>query len=244
MKRSTLNKLAPEPAIEVEVTCPTDAEPVTSDFKVTFPVKVVYKISLPVTFKIAPGEISMLPVPVMVGLVVVPISLTVKELLTVRVTPVMVRVGIVCPVLGPNVIELTLWEATLNVGCLFEVYATTPICTKSVATGTIPKLQLPVFAHFVLFDPPAAPVQLFMDPTANLTCVEPVPNALVAVIVYVVAVTAVFGVPEITPFDVLNAKVPFDSAGAIAQLVTAPPLLAGLNEVMATFLIKLFIDVE
>src|SRR6185503_3707974 len=169
--------------MEVLAICPTDAEPVASDLSVSLPDNVVYNISPEPTFKVAPGERFTLPVPVIVGLVLVPTSFTVKALLTVRVCPVRVKVGSVLPVFGPKVIELTVTAAAVIAGCLLLEYATTPICTRSVATGAVPKLQLPVLAHFVAFIPPADPVQLFTAPTAIRTMVVPLPLALVAVMV-------------------------------------------------------------
>lgn len=174
---------AADPAIEVVVIWPTEADPVASDFNVSLPVNVVYKTLPEPTFRMAPGERFILPVPVIVGFADVPVAFTVNALLTVSVTPVMVKVGTVPLEFGPIVSVLTVTDEALKVGCLLDVNATTPICTRSVATGTVPKLQLPVFAHFTAFDPPAAPVQLFMAPTAIVICAVPDPLALVAVIV-------------------------------------------------------------
>ena len=58
--------------------------------------------------------------------------------------------------------------------------------------------------------------------------VLPLPPALVAVMVYVVADDVALGVPEIAPVPVLNDK-PAGNAGLIDQLVAAPPELLGFN---------------
>ena len=58
--------------------------------------------------------------------------------------------------------------------------------------------------------------------------VLPLPAALVAVMVYVVADDVALGVPEIAPVPVLNDK-PAGNAGLIDQLVAAPPELLGFN---------------
>jgi len=54
----------------------------------------------------------------------------------------------------------------------------------------------------------------------------------------VVAAVAVVGVPEITPVDVLNAS-PVESVGDIDQFVAAPPVLVGVNDVIAVLVGKL-----
>ena len=64
--------------------------------------------------------------------------------------------------------------------------------------------------------------------------VLPLPPALVAVIVYVVADDVAVGVPEITPVLVLNDK-PEGSEGLIDQPAagTAPPVLVGVKLLIA-----------
>ena len=65
-----------------------------------------------------------------------------------------------------------------------------------------------------------------------VTLVVPRPPALSAEIVYVVAGDVDNGVPEIAPVMALNDK-PGGSDGPITQLVEAPPVLAGVNVVIA-----------
>jgi hypothetical protein len=65
-----------------------------------------------------------------------------------------------------------------------------------------------------------------------VTVVVPRPPALSAEIVYVVTGEVDSGVPEMTPVVGLNDK-PGGRDGPITQLVEAPPVLAGVNVVIA-----------
>lgn len=64
-----------------------------------------------------------------------------------------------------------------------------------------------------------------------VTVVVALPETFVAVIVYVFDVDAAVGVPDITPVLVLNDN-PEGSAELIDQLDAAPPILAGVNELI------------
>ena len=67
--------------------------------------------------------------------------------------------------------------------------------------------------------------------TEIVTVVVPLPVTLVAVMVYVFDTDAAVGVPEITPVLVLNDR-PAGNGELIDQLVAAPPVFAGVNELM------------
>ena len=67
--------------------------------------------------------------------------------------------------------------------------------------------------------------------TVIVTVVVPLPETLVAVMVYVFDVDAAVGVPDITPVLVLNDK-PAGNAELIDQLVATPPVLVGVSEVI------------
>ena len=71
--------------------------------------------------------------------------------------------------------------------------------------------------------------------------VVPTPPSLSAEIVYVVVAETPVGVPEIAPVVVLNIN-PDGKAGPIDQLVDEPPVLVGVQVVMAEPTIKLLDD--
>ena len=68
-----------------------------------------------------------------------------------------------------------------------------------------------------------------------LMVVLPLPPALVAVTVYVVMVDNAVGVPEIVPVVVSKDR-PAGNDGLIDQLVAAPPVLVGLQLVIAVLI--------
>src|SRR3569833_858862 len=76
-----------------------------------------------------------------------------------------------------------------------------PICTLSVATGAVPRLQFEPTAQTLL----VVPTQLFVFPQDNVTTKLLLPKALNAVTVYGVAAKVTFGVPAMAP--VLVSKV-------------------------------------
>lgn len=76
-----------------------------------------------------------------------------------------------------------------------------------------------------------------------VTVVLPLPVAFVAVMVYVVDAFVAVGVPEITPVDVLNDKPEGNDPPAVmAQLVAAPPVLAGVRELIVAPTEYVFVD--
>ena len=75
-----------------------------------------------------------------------------------------------------------------------------------------------------------------MSLTVIVTSPVPLPPALIAVTVYVVAVAILVGVPEISPVAVSKIK-PGDSVGEIDHSVTAPPFAVGVTGVIAVPLV-------
>ena len=69
-----------------------------------------------------------------------------------------------------------------------------------------------------------------------MTSPVPLPPALIAVTVYVVAVVMLVGVPEISPVEVSKIR-PGDSVGEIDQSVTAPPFAVGVTALIAVPLV-------
>ena len=70
-----------------------------------------------------------------------------------------------------------------------------------------------------------------------VTSPVPLPPALIAVTVYVVAVVMLVGVPDIAPLVVENDS-PAGSDGEIDQDVIVPPLTLGVAVVIAVPLVK------
>ena len=74
-----------------------------------------------------------------------------------------------------------------------------------------------------------------------VTVVVALPVTFVAVTVYVAVAVTVVGVPDIVPVAVLNDK-PAGSEGLIDQLAAAPPVLVGVNGVMAVLIGYEFVE--
>src|SRR5476649_1485066 len=161
---------APEPAIEFAVICPTEAEPVASDFNVNLPVKVVYKTSPEPTFKVAAGAMSIFPAPVSVGLAEVPTWLTVKAFPTVTLPATFNEQPV--PTITPPVPEAVSVppDTTLSVPFTFNVVL------LKVNNEDAPILDVPVLARVTVppeivafgFDTTKADVRLSVLPDAKI----------------------------------------------------------------------------